>query len=416
MLRKIRILQHLFAIAFLAGCATTDSPLPEIPKAEQPSQATSPNYSIQQIEKMVADAAPVLNTADANINGFRIRIGINKNGSLYNIECAYDGSKKEKCVVYDGYDNVPIVIAANNQVLFYEPSGGIYLSNHSGWSISIGPSDDGIKLGWGLHRKVNESRISVDLRPLVQPGFVDQIVERIDRNRYRYLARTKAGNRVEVIIDARKKQYERLSSWIQGEEFIVLEVLTGDQPIAASSFGFPLIPDQIETKPINFPDFDDTQLSLQAKGIEELVGLAYRFLNIREAIRDPAKRKKIEDYLGEEFDWAALKSSDNRISSWLLSLRDDFVSRFANVINRYASSEKSVFGRHAKKGFKQYLADDNYKAFAQSASGAWGAYTGAYSTFNAVKEALKLCVKYNEAESRFPCKIINLNNRWASEL
>lgn len=301
------------------NCRLT-STLQKSHEVKQPDQATSRKYSAQHIEAIVLDTVPVFNTVDENQNGFQLRIMIDDDGRMYKIECAFDGSQKKKCVVYDDYDSVPIAIAANDQMLFYEPSGGVFLLNHLGWSLSIEPLDDGVQLRLGFDQKEKEAHISIDLRPLVHRAFVDQIVEQIDHNRYRYLARTGAGNRIEAIVDAQKKQYESLSSWIQGEEFIVLKVLTGDRMTSGSSFEFPRIPDHLETKPFSFPDIDKMQLTLQTKGIEELMGLAYRFLNIREAIRQPAKRGEIEEYLGEEFDWIALTNDDNKVSAQLRSL------------------------------------------------------------------------------------------------
>ncbi len=294
--------------------------LEESQKVEQQSQTPSHSHSTQYLLATVVDAAPVLKTTDKSQSGFRIhnRFVFKEGGGLV-IDCIYDGGQQKKCVVKDAYDGVPIFIANNEQLLLYDAGSGVYLSKDLKWSVSIGPSNDRISFSWEIKEK-GESQISIDLRPLIQKASIDQSVEQIDQNRYRYSAHTEAGNRLKAIVNISGKYYESLSSWIQGEEFIILEVQVPgtDEQIPMSLFEFPQIPDQLETKP--WQEFDNSRLLSDSGGMLKVMQLFHRHMYLREAIRRPAKRTEIEEFLGEEFDWIMLIKTDYKISSYLRSL------------------------------------------------------------------------------------------------
>lgn len=318
---KFEYIQSFITIAFLTSCAITDSSLQELHKLEQPGQATSHTYSDQDIERIITDAVPILDTTDESQSGFQIRIRLIQNEALFEIDCAFDGDQKEKCVIFDSHDNVPIFIAANDQVLFYEPIEGLYHSDHAGWTIKIGASDKGIKFSWSIKQKVNEGRISINLRSIIQGFFFVQALEQLDQDRFRYLARTARGSRFEATVNVYSKQFEHL--YLKNKEGVAIIILNqsiAGETIPMSAVEFPRIPDHLKTKPISFPNIDETRLLPDAEAIAEYIRFAYRLVSLREAIRRPEKRGKIEEYLGEKFDWVTLTETDKKISAQLRSL------------------------------------------------------------------------------------------------
>lgn len=65
----------------------------------------------------------------------------------------------------------------------------------------------------------------------------------------------------------------------------------------------------------------------------------------------------------------------------------------------------------------QYLAADKHKAFAQSKTGAWAWTAGRTSIESAVDYVLERCRARNKKrEHIYPCKIININDKWEAEL
>ena len=90
---------------------------------------------------------------------------------------------------------------------------------------------------------------------------------------------------------------------------------------------------------------------------------------------------------------------------------------YASLINREAASDRELASVGAKDAFRQtYAAAAKHKAFAQSTTGAWGYSYEYLDEVKAIEKALEKCREYNTLDSKYPCKIINLNGVWAAEL
>ncbi len=71
----------------------------------------------------------------------------------------------------------------------------------------------------------------------------------------------------------------------------------------------------------------------------------------------------------------------------------------------------------ARDSYKWYFGAKTHKAFAQSESGAWGYETNRISAGSAMNAALERCRRHNtNYEIEQPCRIINVNGHWGSEL
>ena len=66
---------------------------------------------------------------------------------------------------------------------------------------------------------------------------------------------------------------------------------------------------------------------------------------------------------------------------------------------------------------ERYKKKENYKAFAQSKSGAWGWQGNVTSEKHATQLAMDTCRKHNKKyEANQPCMIVKLGDKWGAEL
>tara|TARA_R110002124_G_scaffold234886_1_gene400236 strand:- start:22867 stop:23853 length:987 start_codon:yes stop_codon:yes gene_type:complete len=64
----------------------------------------------------------------------------------------------------------------------------------------------------------------------------------------------------------------------------------------------------------------------------------------------------------------------------------------------------------------KYIKATDFKALAQSESGAWGWRSGRTSELHAISSALAVCRSNNHKdEGKYPCKVININGEWNKE-
>ncbi len=86
-------------------------------------------------------------------------------------------------------------------------------------------------------------------------------------------------------------------------------------------------------------------------------------------------------------------------------------------VDRAATGMDVLVGSSARDSYKWYFGAKTHKAFAQSESGAWGYETNRMSAGSAMDDALERCRKHNtNYEIEQPCRIINVNGHWGSEL
>ncbi|OZC35971.1 hypothetical protein B9Q17_17170 [Marinobacter vinifirmus] len=82
-----------------------------------------------------------------------------------------------------------------------------------------------------------------------------------------------------------------------------------------------------------------------------------------------------------------------------------------------AVGEASIMTNQALKSYREeYVNATQHKAFAQSDVGAWSWKSNRTSIKHAIENSLIDCQKNNKRhEAEYPCKIINVNGKWAGE-
>jgi hypothetical protein len=82
-----------------------------------------------------------------------------------------------------------------------------------------------------------------------------------------------------------------------------------------------------------------------------------------------------------------------------------------------AVGEASIMTNQALKSYREeYIHATKHKAFAQSDVGAWSWKSNRTSIKHAIENSLIDCQRNNKRhESEHPCKIINVDGRWAGE-
>ena len=82
-----------------------------------------------------------------------------------------------------------------------------------------------------------------------------------------------------------------------------------------------------------------------------------------------------------------------------------------------AVGEASIMTNQALKSYREeYVHATEHKAFAQSDVGAWSWKSNRTSTKHAIENSLIDCQKNNKRhEADYPCRIINVDGRWAGE-
>lgn len=82
-----------------------------------------------------------------------------------------------------------------------------------------------------------------------------------------------------------------------------------------------------------------------------------------------------------------------------------------------AVGEASIMTNQALKSYREdYVHATQHKAFAQSDVGAWSWKSNRTSIKHAIKNALIDCQRNNRRhEAEHPCKIINVDGKWAGE-
>ena len=82
-----------------------------------------------------------------------------------------------------------------------------------------------------------------------------------------------------------------------------------------------------------------------------------------------------------------------------------------------ADGEASIMTNQALKSYREeYVHATEHKAFAQSDVGSWSWKSNRTSIKHAIENSLKDCQKNNKRhEAEYPCKIINVDGKWAGE-
>lgn len=85
-----------------------------------------------------------------------------------------------------------------------------------------------------------------------------------------------------------------------------------------------------------------------------------------------------------------------------------------SIFAKQPTGADSIITRTAYDTFQTiYNNTDNYKAFVQADSGAWGYTINESSTVKAIESALTLCqLENDEFENQYPCEVININGEW----
>ena len=88
------------------------------------------------------------------------------------------------------------------------------------------------------------------------------------------------------------------------------------------------------------------------------------------------------------------------------------------LIEETASDASSIMSKKALESFlDKYSKASSHKAFAQSKSGEWAWRSNQTTAEYAATAALLKCQHNNQKlEEQFPCKIINMDDRWGAEL
>ncbi len=115
---------------------------------------------------------------------------------------------------------------------------------------------------------------------------------------------------------------------------------------------------------------------------------------------------------------ASCRARNLKFENWqpckIINLNEKWTDVYHQLFTRVAKSEADIMSKKALKTFQQeYLKVKRDKAFAQSANGAWSWRSSKVSVSDAINNALAACQKTNKNhEQNFPCKIINVNNKW----
>lgn len=88
------------------------------------------------------------------------------------------------------------------------------------------------------------------------------------------------------------------------------------------------------------------------------------------------------------------------------------------MLDRSAHDTTAIITRQALQEYNEkYSVEVPHRAFAQSGSGAWAWRAGRTSVEHAMRNALAGCRMHNTRdEAAHPCKVINVDGRWAGEL
>jgi hypothetical protein len=242
--------------------------------------------------------APRLDSRRADIKAFEFKGSVAIGADALNFHCAV-AAPRRACVIL--VDQVPIFVAADDQLLLYDPFSGPHLWRGD-WRFGLGGRDSmSLEI---LSRGHSNAGTWIDVRAIVEDASKRRTATEIGGSRYLLTASTPDGGELEAWIDvSRQRWYIHLTASPPGEQPVRADVwlLSVDEPIDPRAFVFPRFTDHVPLSP-------PTEITLEnlSQGMSQM-GNSLLFHALQ---HDPPARAELERQMGRSLDWADLQQRE----------------------------------------------------------------------------------------------------------
>jgi hypothetical protein len=273
-------------------------------RAQEVSSAGPAAVDAQEL----AGLAPTLDSRRPDLKSFEVKGFVVFNETHRMTFHCVSTVPQHACVVL--IDEVPFLVAAGDHILLYDALAGPHLW-HAEWGFFLGIQDGGLKFNYDVYDRGNaKAGILVDLPAILQRAAERRLGTALGDSRYRLTGFTRAGCRLEALIDlARPGRYSRVTGrGVDGTRVFEVAIISVDEPIPPGAFVFPRFGDHA-------PLPEPTEITRENRG-EVMKQVATLFFHL--ALADVSKRREVEQTLGRPLDWSALQEREATIASRLL--------------------------------------------------------------------------------------------------
>ncbi len=286
---------------FVVGCLVVPSARPL--RAQGVSPAGPPAVDAEGLARL----APRLDSRRADVRSFEVK-GFMAAAPRWTFHCV-SADPQRACAVL--LDQVPIFLAAGDQVLLYDVLSGPHLWR-ADWRFFLGIADDRLSLFSDvLTRSSVTAGVLIDLPSILQVASERRMITLLGGQQYLLTAATRSGGSLDAWIDlSRPGRYSRLTARERDEERPLLDVsiVSVDEPIAPRAFAFPRFADHLQ-----LPAPTEMTLENMGEGLKQ-IGTELFF---HVGLADVMKRSEMEQKLGHPLDWTGLQEREARIAPLL---------------------------------------------------------------------------------------------------
>lgn len=267
------------------------------------------------IRKLI-DCAPSLDSTSNDSENFHIDGELRQYSktiqeSSLRAGCTYSRQTGNACWLIDLNDQVPIIMAVNEQLLIYDPSQGVLRVDNINFQLELYSNDRSITFNW-LFGDSYTPRILFDLKSLVRDTEPYQTIRSLGEGMYRLSATMpETGSRMQISVSTNSGcAYQNLALFQDNDTFILNSIRSG-----------PSLPPVLIVFPDNIPNTRYIKTAdLSPIALAELMTSIARSIQIRRGIHEASLRTEIENRIGKPLDWNAIIKLDTLLSESLRSI------------------------------------------------------------------------------------------------